>query len=640
MTFTEAAVEVLRLVGKPLHYKKITEIAIERNLLSHVGKTPEITMSSRLATMVKKDRGEAPIVKVKPGVFGLREFSADVLKAAESESGHDYELPEEAVAEPREAPASAATATEEKSGEEGGPRLPGADVFPEEEDDDEPILGKLDQDDGADRNGAKRSRKRRRRKGKSGGERGDERRPDEEQRTRRGGDDKQQRSRRKETPSRPASSRTEVKGDWDRGAGDAEPRGQDLAEAIESVLSAGRRRAPMSHADVAAQLVKRGRLTGEPAALAPTVAAAVWGDNARQRGEGRRARFRTVPAGIALVAWDLPTDAVRAEQELWRAADRQREAVHRMFLRRLSDMPLASFMELVAGWLNAEGVAALRGVRPPVQGGYHLAGTLRSAGQETGLGIAIYRDGTALGREHVIEVRGALHHYGSASAAWLVTTGRVQSGAREEAAASGQAPCVVVDGSALALAMERKGIGVRRAYVPMSVPDLDLLESLSPTSTSERAPASKGRDASSEAQDEAAVAGDDKAASTGASDEETSDEGSAEARPKRRRRRRGSRGARSEGESTTEATDTTAEATDAETTKGAETTDTATTKGSKPAPGGEAPAASAAGEEAPPKGRPDDASEAVGGAPPDGDTPPTAEPPPEIAGESDKAIQE
>ncbi|MGB5314297.1 MAG: winged helix-turn-helix domain-containing protein, partial [Polyangiales bacterium] len=69
MTFTEAAVEVLRSVGKPLHYKKITEIAIERNLLSHVGKTPETTMSSRLATMVKKDRGDAPIIKVKPGVF-------------------------------------------------------------------------------------------------------------------------------------------------------------------------------------------------------------------------------------------------------------------------------------------------------------------------------------------------------------------------------------------------------------------------------------------------------------------------------------------------------------------------------------------------------------------------------------------
>ena len=39
-------------------------------------------MSSRLATMVRKDRGEAPIIKVKPGVFGLRDFSDEVLKAA------------------------------------------------------------------------------------------------------------------------------------------------------------------------------------------------------------------------------------------------------------------------------------------------------------------------------------------------------------------------------------------------------------------------------------------------------------------------------------------------------------------------------------------------------------------------------
>ncbi|MCC6877871.1 MAG: winged helix-turn-helix domain-containing protein, partial [Sandaracinaceae bacterium] len=44
MTFTEAAVEVLRLIGRPLHYKKITEIAIARNLLSHVGKSPDMTM--------------------------------------------------------------------------------------------------------------------------------------------------------------------------------------------------------------------------------------------------------------------------------------------------------------------------------------------------------------------------------------------------------------------------------------------------------------------------------------------------------------------------------------------------------------------------------------------------------------------
>ena len=35
MTFIEAAAEVrLRQVGKPLHYKEITELAIAKNLLS------------------------------------------------------------------------------------------------------------------------------------------------------------------------------------------------------------------------------------------------------------------------------------------------------------------------------------------------------------------------------------------------------------------------------------------------------------------------------------------------------------------------------------------------------------------------------------------------------------------------------
>src|SRR5579872_3716899 len=74
MTFIEAAAEVLRQAGKPLHYKEITELAITKNLLSHVGKTPEVTMSHRLTSAIKKDDKDVPIVKVKPGVFALREW--------------------------------------------------------------------------------------------------------------------------------------------------------------------------------------------------------------------------------------------------------------------------------------------------------------------------------------------------------------------------------------------------------------------------------------------------------------------------------------------------------------------------------------------------------------------------------------
>ena len=69
MTFTEAAAQVLRLVGKPLHYKEITDVAIEKNLLSHVGKSPEVTMGARLAALVKKGERDNPLIRVKPGVF-------------------------------------------------------------------------------------------------------------------------------------------------------------------------------------------------------------------------------------------------------------------------------------------------------------------------------------------------------------------------------------------------------------------------------------------------------------------------------------------------------------------------------------------------------------------------------------------
>ena len=81
MTFTEAAAHVLRLVGKPLHYKEITDVAIERDLLSHVGKSPEVTMGARLAAVVKKDPKDNPLVRVKPGVFALRDWDQTVIES-------------------------------------------------------------------------------------------------------------------------------------------------------------------------------------------------------------------------------------------------------------------------------------------------------------------------------------------------------------------------------------------------------------------------------------------------------------------------------------------------------------------------------------------------------------------------------
>src|SRR5256885_1042009 len=75
MTFTEAAVEVLRRVGKPLHFKEIAEAALRDNLLSHVGQDPEITMGQRLAAMAKRDDDRKVVAVLPEGTFALLEWA-------------------------------------------------------------------------------------------------------------------------------------------------------------------------------------------------------------------------------------------------------------------------------------------------------------------------------------------------------------------------------------------------------------------------------------------------------------------------------------------------------------------------------------------------------------------------------------
>ena len=77
MTFTEAAIEVLRREGKPLHFKKLTEIAIRENLLDHVGKVPDDTMAGLLAAHCRLPRPERKLLPVQLGTFALAEWGLE-----------------------------------------------------------------------------------------------------------------------------------------------------------------------------------------------------------------------------------------------------------------------------------------------------------------------------------------------------------------------------------------------------------------------------------------------------------------------------------------------------------------------------------------------------------------------------------
>ena len=69
--FKAAAREVLREVGRPLHYGDITELALESGYLASVGRTPQNTMRARLSVDVR-DNPETPFVQTAPGVYGLK----------------------------------------------------------------------------------------------------------------------------------------------------------------------------------------------------------------------------------------------------------------------------------------------------------------------------------------------------------------------------------------------------------------------------------------------------------------------------------------------------------------------------------------------------------------------------------------
>src|SRR3954451_7164863 len=90
MTFLEAALEILKRERKPLHYKELTERAMERKLLTFVGRTPEVTMQTQLTNAVKKAPG-APFVRVKPGVFGLLRYPEAPLEPEPEERDREKE---------------------------------------------------------------------------------------------------------------------------------------------------------------------------------------------------------------------------------------------------------------------------------------------------------------------------------------------------------------------------------------------------------------------------------------------------------------------------------------------------------------------------------------------------------------------
>jgi hypothetical protein len=94
MTFYEAALRVLEEAKRPLTHTEITKLSVEKGLLSHIGKTPEITMLSRLAAMARRPRDRKVMVTAKD-TFALSDWMLPEDAAALQATGVAEPNPEE-----------------------------------------------------------------------------------------------------------------------------------------------------------------------------------------------------------------------------------------------------------------------------------------------------------------------------------------------------------------------------------------------------------------------------------------------------------------------------------------------------------------------------------------------------------------
>ncbi|KIG13457.1 hypothetical protein DB30_08053 [Enhygromyxa salina] len=72
MTFLEAAIEILRSTEEPLHFNDIARLAVERKLLSHVGRDPNAAMRTCLNSAVRSKVHDGVVMRSKPGHYRLR----------------------------------------------------------------------------------------------------------------------------------------------------------------------------------------------------------------------------------------------------------------------------------------------------------------------------------------------------------------------------------------------------------------------------------------------------------------------------------------------------------------------------------------------------------------------------------------
>ena len=242
--------------------------------------------------------------------------------------------------------------------------------------------------------------------------------------------------------------------------------------AYELLAGAGR---PLGVAEIAALGAERLLMPEAFVRETASLESALFEDNRRREGAGRRPLFQIESGTVTLVAQPEPGERVAAPGSAPVAAAARVPAslpdVRRTALaslrRRLRECD-APTVEHVAGKLLEK--LGFRELKVAKRGREHVIYTARKrmGVADVRHGIRILRGGAEAGRRDVSDLRRDLGHYG-AQLGIVISAGDAGREARSEAVAAGQLPVVLLCGEALAEAFAEAGIGC----VPVVVPEVD-----------------------------------------------------------------------------------------------------------------------------------------------------------------------
>jgi len=509
MTFYEAAIEVLRRSGRPLHYKKITELAIREDLLSHKGKTPEVTMSARLTKEVKRE-DVSVLERTRPGVYKLREEYVDELneKAREREEAEaaalakeeaeqedvveeDEDEEEEEEAEQEEAPAPEQRGSRRRGrrGRRGRGRRrdddadadsdSGDDASAEaEEEEAAPEREESSEDDG-DRRKSRGARSRGRRGGRSRGRKNDEetqtesKKDDERKPERASRDDSKSSSRSRSGRSR--GGRRSSKSSKHLEAGPVKLEG--FAEAAYTVLS--ERTEPMSTKDLADEIFERKLVRFHTHDATMTVQAALVTDNQRRKQRGHRKLF-IAHAGSrwGLTEWGLSDAILEKEQRILSLSEECRQEAIGLIGDALLDVAPEALEHVTLTLLEGLGYSDIKVSKRSSDGDVFFTADLRQGLSDVRVCIQVVADGSGeLGPDVVTGLRGTLHHY-SAAEGVIVHLGEISKQAVDESREEKLAAVTLIDRTTFVTQLVDQGIGVTRFHTPILLIDTAFLEQL------------------------------------------------------------------------------------------------------------------------------------------------------------------